>query len=625
MKKRLAFISFLKFLFSEGQFWVLKVLIISFLGIQPVEANEDIKELTKDSLKYDLKITVDEFQRLENQNFIDPELIADIAKKITVRLEGATQGSGTLVKKEGNIYTVLTSWHFFKNYYPSDEIGIITSDGVEHFLEKESLRKVGNVDMAVLTFRSNNNYQVAKIGQIESVSEGQKIFVSGFPFETTSVTKRLFRFTKGEIISNSNKKIRDGFQLLYSNASLPGMSGGSVINQSGELIGIHGRAERQDRLSMELGKPVATGINQAVPINFYQEFQRINNLVLDKSSLKSADEYIDLAKSLNGKGYNEKIIFLANQALKFGEDFRAYEDRAFAKMGLKDYKGAVEDYKKAIKLNPNDPENTNRYYFNLAVIQKNLKDYIGAINTSNDAIKLNLGLYFKNKLYAIRALAKSRVKDYQGAVEDYTKSLEIDPFYKYYMNRGNDKWRLGDYQGALQDHNKAINLNKNDPKLYLNRAAAKEYLGELYSANEDLDKAIELLDMDIKLGQNKKVDYFFVSRANIKYKLKDFQGALIDLNKVIELNPENPKSYYNIAVINMDLGKYQVALSNLNKAIELNPNYAAAYNNLGYLKFYQIGDKKGGCKDYKKASLLGITDATWWLRTTGSWCMDLSD
>ena len=220
---------------------------------------------------------VDEFERLENENSIDPEVVADIAKKITVRIEGATQGSGVLVKKHRNIYTVLSSWHIFKNYYPSDEIGIITSDGVEHFLEKESPRKVGNVDMAVLSFRSNNNYQVAKIGQIETVSEGQKIFVSGFPVTTTSVTKRLFRFTKGEIISNTNKKIKDGFKLLYSNATLPGMSGGSVINQSGELIGIHGRAELDDRVSMELGKPVATGINQAVPINFYQEFERKNN------------------------------------------------------------------------------------------------------------------------------------------------------------------------------------------------------------------------------------------------------------------------------------------------------------------------------------------------------------
>ena len=276
MKKTFAFISFLISLFSQGQFWFLKILTISFLCFQPVEANEDLKELIRNSLKSGLKIMVDEFDKLENENFIDPEAVADIANKITVRIEGATQGSGVLVKKQGNIYTVLSASHVFKNHYSNDEIGIITFDGIEHFFEKNSLRKVANVDMQVLTFRSNNNYQVAKIGQIENVSVGQKIFVSGYPIATTSVTKRLFRFTNGEIISNTNKKIKDGFQLLYSNATLPGMSGGSVINHSGELIGIHGRAELEDRVSMEFGKPVATGINQAVPINFYQEFEKVN-------------------------------------------------------------------------------------------------------------------------------------------------------------------------------------------------------------------------------------------------------------------------------------------------------------------------------------------------------------
>ena len=67
------------------------------MGFQPVLADEDLKELIKDSLKSGLKLMVDEFERLENENFIDPEAVADIANKITVRIEGATQGSGVLV------------------------------------------------------------------------------------------------------------------------------------------------------------------------------------------------------------------------------------------------------------------------------------------------------------------------------------------------------------------------------------------------------------------------------------------------------------------------------------------------------------------------------------------------
>jgi hypothetical protein len=39
------------------------------------------------------------------------EDVAKAAQAITVRIEGATQGSGVLVKREGNRYTVLTAWH----------------------------------------------------------------------------------------------------------------------------------------------------------------------------------------------------------------------------------------------------------------------------------------------------------------------------------------------------------------------------------------------------------------------------------------------------------------------------------------------------------------------------------
>ena len=88
---------------------------------------------------------VDEFERLENKNFIDPEAVADIANKITVRVEGAIQGSGVLVKKQGNIYTVLTSWHVIKDNTSVEEVGIITFDGKEHIWDPKSLRQVDDI------------------------------------------------------------------------------------------------------------------------------------------------------------------------------------------------------------------------------------------------------------------------------------------------------------------------------------------------------------------------------------------------------------------------------------------------------------------------------------------------
>ena len=53
----------------------------------------------------------------------EPSEIAKIAKDITVRLEGAGgQGSGVIVKKEGDRYTILTSWHVVKDNRPNEEL-----------------------------------------------------------------------------------------------------------------------------------------------------------------------------------------------------------------------------------------------------------------------------------------------------------------------------------------------------------------------------------------------------------------------------------------------------------------------------------------------------------------------
>ena len=63
------------------------------------------------------------------------EAVAKVAQAITVRIEGATQGSGVLVKRDGNRYTVLTAWHVVSGQRPGEELDIYTPDEQRHKLE----------------------------------------------------------------------------------------------------------------------------------------------------------------------------------------------------------------------------------------------------------------------------------------------------------------------------------------------------------------------------------------------------------------------------------------------------------------------------------------------------------
>ena len=83
--------------------------------------------------------------------------------------------------------------------------------------------------------------------------------------------------------------------------------------------------------------------------------------------------------------------------------------------------------------------------------------------------------------------------DYQGAIADWSKAIEINPKYAYaYSNRGSAKDELGDYQGAIADYTKALEINPQDASAYLNRGIARELLNDLEGACDDWRKSVNL-------------------------------------------------------------------------------------------------------------------------------------
>ena len=117
-------------------------------------------------------------------------------------------------------------------------------------------------------------------------------------------------------------------------------------------------------------------------------------------------------------------------------------------------------------------------------------DYQGAIAELDKAIEIN-PMY--TDAYYIRGYAKDELEDYQGAIADYSKAIEINPQYFFaYSNRGLAKDELEDYQGAIADYNKAIEINPRHAAVYNNRGIAKRNLGDQQGACADYKKAASL-------------------------------------------------------------------------------------------------------------------------------------
>jgi len=98
-----------------------------------------------------------------------------------------------------------------------------------------------------------------------------------------------------------------------------------------------------------------------------------------------------------------------------------------------------------------------------------------------------------------------------------------------YNNRGNAYTSQGQYDLAIQDYDKSINLDPTYAKPLNNRGVAYRRKGELELAIKDFDAAI-------KLDPN-YIDAL-INRAEIREQQSDHSGALKDLDEAVKLQPK---------------------------------------------------------------------------------------
>ena len=94
--------------------------------------------------------------------------------------------------------------------------------------------------------------------------------------------------------------------------------------------------------------------------------------------------------------------------------------------------------------------------------------------------------------YGYRGMTNRRLGNYQQAVEDFTKVLELSPQDRGYLERGSTYHLMREYQLALDDLNRAIDANPRYRDAYVNRGSTYIQLGDNGRAIEDFNKAIEL-------------------------------------------------------------------------------------------------------------------------------------
>jgi S1-C subfamily serine protease len=382
---------------------------------------------------------------------VQPARIRPTTDRVVFVRAGSGQGSGVIIKHEGDTYTILTAAHVVANRQ-NQAVKIVTFDRQEYTTTIDRIQVAPNaVDLATITFQSTQDYPVAPIGDSSTLVRGQPIIAAGF-------LNNKVRSDSGKIVAVSHNFHPYGYSLVLGNADiLPGMSGGGLFNDKGILVGINGKSVGNINVNFPNQDKPVSGL--AIPIDTFVKVASQMQVdlgtrapIVAKSS-STADDLFVAAQHKSERGNYQEAIDDYDTTLALNPNFtEVYFRRGIAHSSLKHWPEAMADYTRSISIAPNYSE----AYIHRGNIRNILADWQGAKADFNVAIGLNP---YNATAYIGRGQALCELNDCQLALSDYDRAIALNPTSAYaYNSRGVAYHRLGNRKNAISSYLTAAEL-----------------------------------------------------------------------------------------------------------------------------------------------------------------------
>jgi len=168
-------------------------------------------------------------------------------------------GSGIVYRKDGNTGFIVTNHHVIEG---ASSLEVVLSDGKK--LKAELVGSDALTDLAVLKVNAGDIVRAAEFGNSDALKEGEPAIAIGHPYGlgysptiTTGIISSLHRVIPISLAMDGT--IDWEMELLQTDAAINhGNSGGALVNQAGQVIGIN---------SMKVAEAGVEGLGFAIPSN----------------------------------------------------------------------------------------------------------------------------------------------------------------------------------------------------------------------------------------------------------------------------------------------------------------------------------------------------------------------
>lgn len=541
------------------------------------------------------------------------------AQEFTVKIvpPSGEWGSGAIVGQNGNTYYVLTAAHVIGKVVVGEELYLSAFDGEQYREYSVDIAQIeylpDNLDLALVKFESDRQYPSVTISeysyplyeyrdyQNDAVGDTElehQVFVIGWPLDIDAWSVCQGEqpakycqqpvFSPGFLFDNSATAISQpsvsnpednygGYELIYTNLTYPGMSGGAVLNTQGHLIGIHGRADgrninRDDEILSryldEVGQedlPIKIGLNLGMEIESF--------LTSDAgSAISSYLEVDDSTPPIVSLAESESLK--APQLVTDVDNPYHWIEKGNRLWRVGEPSMARGSFDKAIALQ----SDLYLAWFAKGFTLGFTRQYEQALAACERAAELNVTPNdVKYESHRCQAGALQQLNRPEESLAALNRALAIDSSNPAdTMLAGELNFALGKYDLALTSLDTAVEMRQqqnlaNSALLYNNRALIKLELGQLEAALADVEQAISTDNNFAPAYRNQGL---------ILESLERNEESLAAYDRALELDPEDYNAWTNMGFTLYKLQRTDEAKQAFERALELNPDYQPAIDNL---------------------------------------------